>query len=776
MKRPLISVFDSPLRPFPALGGFLLASSLALGQPAGASDSAAAANSGDSKDEPVQLSEFTVVASPDDGYGASMTNTGSRVAEKIKNLPYSIEVITSQMIDDLGITDFGDDFAYVSSFGGFDPGGGNINMRGMGVGKQLRNGFLRIGVVDKANIERIEVIKGPSAAIYGESLPAGLINIVTKKPKARDTYKLTTRVGTNDLFRVDAEATGAITKDKKLAYIIDLARMKQGYDEPYANLKSTVLSGAVSYQFTPDTSLLFDAEYIDRESVPSAPIPVRRTVVNGVTRNENLATEIAGFNWYGPYELSSRKVTTLDATFEHRFNSVWSLRSAANWFKRETSGRNNNIAGGVNPTYNTTGTNAGKLTGFVPGYGYGHEAGYGAQMDLTAHYWLLDRVLENRTLLTFDYSDYTREDPQWRATASAAAAVGFPSVQDPLNPVYFFPDPKDYPGLYTLYRSNHNTTDVLGVFLRHQTAAWNGRVIVVGGVRYDLVMEDLHRYTEMLLGTGPENVVKRSEGHFTPNTGINFGILKGVRGYANYSKSFFVESQTNAAPAYGTAPDLANESGYGLDYGLKAGMFDDKLNFTLGGFYIVRENVKAVDENGDTRRIGEILSRGLEFDSTYRIAGERSTTTFRLGYGYTHAKYTNDGNDLDALGRTLAGMPTHNAYLALNEVWKRGFLKGFRLSLGITYTGSSYPWTDRGGTQTAFPDGTIYVLSNSGYRDIKIPDYFSTRASIGYSWRTGKLRHEVSVTCANLLDDNYIQRDRQVVQQRSWSFAYTLKL
>ena len=151
-----------------------------------------------------------VYSSPDDGYGASMTSTGSRVAEKIKNLPYSIEVITSEMMDDLAFTDLGEDFAYVSSFGGFDAGSGNINLRGLGVGKQLRNGFLRIGVIDKANIERIEVIKGPSAAIYGESLPAGLINIVTKKPKTKPAYKLTTRVGTNDLFRVDAEACAEI--------------------------------------------------------------------------------------------------------------------------------------------------------------------------------------------------------------------------------------------------------------------------------------------------------------------------------------------------------------------------------------------------------------------------------------------------------------------------------------------------------------------------------------------------------------------------------------
>jgi outer membrane receptor protein involved in Fe transport len=49
----------------------------------------------------------------------------------------------------------------------------------------LRNGFYRQGMVDRVNTDRIEVIKGPNAALYGATNPAGMVNIVSKTPKPR---------------------------------------------------------------------------------------------------------------------------------------------------------------------------------------------------------------------------------------------------------------------------------------------------------------------------------------------------------------------------------------------------------------------------------------------------------------------------------------------------------------------------------------------------------------------------------------------------------------
>lgn len=738
----------------------------------GVSAQSAARQAGE--DEVLTLSEFTVKATPPDSYTASETMTGSRVAEKIRNLPYTVNVLTSEFMEDFGFYDFGDDFAYTSSFGGYDPGSGSANVRGLAVGKSLRNGFLRIGVVDRGNIDRIEIIKGPSAAIYGEALPSGLINIITKKPKFKPGYKLAVTGGSYDLSRVDLEATGPLGASSKTAYLVNASFFEQGFEQPFAVTRTKLLSGAVTHQFSPTTSLTFEAEYIDRHNNPVAYVPVARRTVGG-TYNGRLATEIAGVNWYGPEESTDRTVTTLNATFEHKFNSVWSLRTAANWFEREVSSRNSNVTGGVAPTYQIDGTNAGKIIDRLPAYGTGNESGAGFQADLAARYRLANHQLENRTLLTFDASTYARRDPQYRAAAGTALnASGFARIWDPRAPNYTWPTPEQFPSLYTLNRWNDNRTTIYGLFLRHQTAAWKGRVIGVAGVRYDLVNEDLHRETEYRLGTGPVSILKRDQDHFTPNAGVNVGVTQNLRAYVNYAQSFFVNSQTNNAPVFGGTVDPINEGGFGWDYGIKADFFDERLEFTLGGFYIVRENIRVTDEDGESRRVGSILSRGVELDATWKVT---DTLTALFGGGYNNAAYTEAGQDLDQVGRQMAGVPKESAYIALRKTWKEGWLKGFKANFGLTYTGETSPFPDRGGIVTTLPDGRKAILSHSGYRDIVIPSYVSTRAGVSYSWRQKglKLSHTIAVNATNLLDDDYIERSRRVVSPFSISATYTVK-
>jgi iron complex outermembrane recepter protein len=725
-------------------------------------------------EETVVLSEFTVRAEPSDSYTAAETITGSRVAEKISNLPYPVNVLTSEFIDDFGFFDFGDDFAYTSSFGGYDPGGGGANVRGLAVGKSLRNGFLRIGVVDRANIDRIEVIKGPSAAVYGEALPSGLINIVTKKPKFRPGYRLSLTGGTNDLGRVDLEATGPLSTSGRTAYLINASYLEQGFDQPYAQLRTKVLSGVITHRFSSTTTLSLEAEYIDRHNCPIAAVPVARRTVGG-TYHGRLATEIAGSNWYGPAESTNRTVRTVTATFEHKFSPIWSMRAAANGFDRDVSGRNSNVTGGVAPHYQVDGANAGKLIDRLPAFGSGTENGAGFQADLTARYWLASRQLENRTLLTFDWSTYERQDPQWRAAAGTALNnSGFGRIWDPKNPNYTWPTPEQFPTLYTLNRWNKNRTDITGLFLRHQTAAWRGRAIVVAGLRYDLVEEDLRRETEARLGTGPVSTLKREQDHLTPNVGINVGVTKKVRAYLNYAESFFVNSQTNSAPVLGGTVDPVNEGGFGWDYGFKAGFFEEKLTFTLGGFYIVRENIRVTDEDGNSRRIGSILSRGVELDANWSVVDGLNVL---FGGGYNNASYTEAGQDLDQIGRQMAAVPKKSAYLAVRKTWKAGMLKGFKVNVGLTYTGETHPFPDRGGIVTTLPGGRQAILSHSGYRDILIPSYMSTRAGVAYSWRTTtlKLNHSLAATFTNLLDDDYLERNRRVVESFGAALTYTVK-
>ena len=88
-------------------------------------------------DQTVLLSEFTVKESSDIGYIASESVTGTRVATQIKDLPFSVSVITSEFMNDFDFFDLASDIAYTANLNGVDTQG-NSNLRGYGATFTLR--------------------------------------------------------------------------------------------------------------------------------------------------------------------------------------------------------------------------------------------------------------------------------------------------------------------------------------------------------------------------------------------------------------------------------------------------------------------------------------------------------------------------------------------------------------------------------------------------------------------------------------------------------------
>ena len=126
-------------------------------------------------EETILLSEFSVKENADIGYVASESVTGTRVATQIKDLPFSVSVITSEFMRDFDFFDIATDMAYTANLNGVDTQG-NSNLRGYGATFTLRNGFYRLGLNDRVNTDRIEVIKGPNAAIYGSDRKSTRLN------------------------------------------------------------------------------------------------------------------------------------------------------------------------------------------------------------------------------------------------------------------------------------------------------------------------------------------------------------------------------------------------------------------------------------------------------------------------------------------------------------------------------------------------------------------------------------------------------------------------
>src|SRR5690606_32943366 len=193
----------------------------------------------ETEDEAVVLSPFAVVTDKDNGYGATNAISGSRVNTAIKDIPLPIQVITNDFINDIGATDLRRSLAYVSGIGlqsqndlennggtfgsAYGPGGvnnpegvtSNINgvqlkIRGFITNNVLRDGFQRGSPSDAVNIERIEVVQGPNALLYGTGNFGGVVNYLTKRPQNRAQGSTSVAYGSHNFMRGTLDVTGPL--------------------------------------------------------------------------------------------------------------------------------------------------------------------------------------------------------------------------------------------------------------------------------------------------------------------------------------------------------------------------------------------------------------------------------------------------------------------------------------------------------------------------------------------------------------------------------------
>jgi len=209
--------------------------------------------------ETIQLSPFTVDASEDVGYRATNSISGTSLNTAIKDIPMSIEVINQEFIEDTGATNFDEAMAYSSgvfldeytqgtgqsSDGANSPGanetssadrsassrgglGGRFDngtiIRGFNVPFQNRDGFryggiiaqhgvVLGGILDTANVQRMEVVRGPNSLLYGIGVLSGIVNVIPKRPLSAQSQSATVGFGSDGYLRGTFDITGPLASD-----------------------------------------------------------------------------------------------------------------------------------------------------------------------------------------------------------------------------------------------------------------------------------------------------------------------------------------------------------------------------------------------------------------------------------------------------------------------------------------------------------------------------------------------------------------------------------
>jgi iron complex outermembrane receptor protein len=748
------------------------------------------------QEDVVTLTEFSVSADPNRGYAPSETITGSRVATKIIDLPYTVNVLTAEFFEDFGIFEFADNLVHIGSFTGLDIGGG-FNLRGFGSTYQLRDGFFRLGRYGSSNIDRMEIIKGSNAAIYGRTSPGGMVNMISKAPKTRESQKLTFNYGDYGTERVTLESTGPVldTSLGQTSYILTASHYQRDFGQQYARNRNQEYYFALKHTFPDKSNLLVAAEYLlQMRHAPnnSAPlvIDLKGTASNLDDEAIGYAYDLAKYNPFGPNSELNRGYSGMTANYDKRLNSIWSVRASANYYLVRRWDYNQNTGWGsinINPANPATPITSAR--GATPSKGLIFEDGGGFQGDILAHYWTNNRSIEHRTLATIDINDYYRWDPSRSfAAANNPDIVAWNAVRtvtlnqnlEPAGAIAYFPKWFQW-GQEVSTRIRKMRATVVGGLIRQQSALFDGRLLAYAGARYDAVRFRHRDFTAPPAGFVPGQMLDKRMHEMKPNLGVNYKLTSNLRVFANYSESYFIPQADN--PAIVADSSYKSEVAAGYDYGFKGSFLNDRLNFTASGFYATRENVSVSDieetppGSGNyvtiQRRDGNQLVRGYELDLNWRVSD-----SFSAGgsWGHVYSIYTDFGSASPAaVGRRVNGIAPQNggAYVKYNPAG--GPLKGFSANLGVTHVASTPTAGPTAGDTYANVNGQRVVTRSTNEWRLRVPSYTLWNLGVRYRFpNTGRYDHTVAVNVNNVFDEDYVRANRLLGEERAFYFTYTL--
>ncbi|WP_254508106.1 TonB-dependent siderophore receptor [Anatilimnocola floriformis] len=613
------------------------------------------------------------------GYYSYGSNVGSIVAMPDFYYPGTINTVTRDMIRDQQALSFSDILRDIggavqssqnapSLTGGIMPD--QFFLRGLEVSQFnfRKNGFLDPTYTprDFANVERIDVLKGPASALYGGALPSGTVNVVTKTALADRFGWGGVTLGSDSLQRYafDVNSTneaGDLLVRVNGAYQNGQSFRNFGYNE------REFIAPVITKLLSSDTALTWEGEFHqDLRMRDSGTI-----AVNGNTKAFapdvffGSPTDFAQFHDYR---------STLSLT--HRFNEQWQL-----------------YVGGTSLFYDATSRGTTPQTGFTtvltPQGFYAGAPGLGGTLNRTQETSLQREqdhsIIANLTgeidgpFLTHNLLLGT--EANWLVANQNSSTTSIPGIDpaltfDPATGAQPFPG-----GTVTQSFSTNNPgyyQNRFGIYLQDLVPVTD-RLTFTGGVRWDTI--DVKNDRQLLFGGFPVFSPPPADdnySHFTPRAGVTYDLVPQTMSiYGAYTQSFAPPSRT----IYAQAP-LQAETGEMWEIGLKT-LLDENLIFTVSGFVIDRDNVAVQITNFNVVNTAEQQSKGVELN----LVGQWNER-FRTVSNYTYADVEQSGPPgiLSVNGR-VRGVPFGNG-----NVWTRydviqapGGVLG--LGLGYVYVG-----------------------------------------------------------------------------------------
>ena len=633
-------------------------------------------------DETIKLQAFKVTdASELSGYGVSSFSSATRLKMAIIDIPQSVSVVTSALMRDTGAFDYAQAVAYIPNVSYRQNVNDGSVIRGFPAFNAYRNGFRMSGYIsDNFSLDRIEIVKGPAAAIAGSSESGGLVNRITKKPLDKQAISIGTTVGSYGLRRGELDMGGPITADsKKLSYrMVTAYQTGGGWRDFEDGLHKFSFNPSVNWRISDKTNLLIEAEYLDAVTTSneanvyepfvsdgtSNPLPIRGGATPKISLNPRWMPVTLNTN---DRKLEGRvqRVENFFATFTHAFTENLSFRQNLmhQMTDIDTPKARPNHAHYIGADGYVYLVRTYQLNYAVQNYA-------SAQGDLVLNYKLLGN---HQTLAGYDWL-WTRVDSQ-----NYLGSIGDLNVFAPNN---------DMPlGVASLATDSLSRNRSIGYYLNHQSKFWNDRIIVTAGLRRDTAIGQNQvdrRNNRTVISPDPANIN-------SPMYGVTFKASRTLALYAVKSEAGAPTTQVSVFPQIGAADPrqlffFATPKRINEEFGIKTELLNGKVSASLARFDI--QALDAVLGFFDTTAPGG--------GRNYLQGGNRAKGWELEFYGSPLAKMTMTGGyslmdtsliDATAIVKNpeLPGVPRHKLMTFISYDLRGNSRDGLRLKGGITY-------------------------------------------------------------------------------------------
>lgn len=573
--------------------------------------------------------------------------TGQRQAYRglvpVADIPQSITLLNEERLEEAQITRLADALDLSSSVARQNNFGGlweSFALRGL-VGDEnnpsgyLVNGFNAgrgfAGPRDVSGIERIEILKGPNAALFGRGEPGGSINLVTKRPTDTLAGKFEGTYGSFDFRRIEADVNVPVTDFAAMRFV--------GFYEAADSFRDTIKSEryavfpSVLVRFGPRTSLIYELEATRQE------IPLDRGVF---ALGDNLMV-IPRSRFLGEPGLGPNIATALGHQFslQHDFSADWSLLVGVGL--RDTELKGISADAELAASRQRLFVDGRTLTREVRYRDYdGDHRVYRAELSGRLNGPLgLHRVIVGADRDEFDTDLLVRGYRAPLLSTNPAAQQGFEI--DIFNPVYGrFPMP-------ALSAINDRTIEQRswGAYVQDQIRI-SDRLEIRVGARYDAFKQSIRNRLNSTLA-------RQSESRISPQAGLVWHVSEPISLYAAYGEGF--RPNTGASV---TGETFDPETSRSIEVGAKLSM--GGLTGTASLFRLNKGNILTSDlaNPGFSIAVGEARSRGFEFEVSGRLPGAIDGL---LSYTYLDAEVGSGTRNANGVaispGDRLLNVPKH---------------------------------------------------------------------------------------------------------------------